>query len=80
MTEPIISISGIRGILGVSLFPENIIKYISGFAKYTAHKKVVIGRDGRLYGDRIEKIVESTLLFNGCEVVNLGMAPTPTIS
>src|SRR6185369_10364389 len=31
-------------------------------------------------GDLIEKIVESTLLMNGCEVINLGMAPTPTIT
>jgi len=90
MTEPIISISGIRGILGKSLYPENIIKYTSAFVKYIKHKparrntgaggRVVIGRDGRLFGDRIEKIIESTLVFNGCEVINLGMVPTPTIS
>lgn len=80
MNEPIVSISGIRGIFGDSLIPDNIIKYTAAFAKYTGRKRVVIGRDGRLNGDVIEKIIESTLLFCGCEVINLGVAPTPTIS
>jgi phosphomannomutase len=80
MKEPIVSISGIRGIFGESLYPENIIKYTKAFAAYTKNKKIVIGRDGRLNGDIIEKIVESTLLFCGCEVVNLGVAPTPTVT
>jgi phosphomannomutase len=80
MTEPIISISGIRGIFGESLTPENIIKYVTAFARYSSSRRIVIGRDGRLNGDIIEKIAESALLFNGCEVVNLGVAPTPTVS
>jgi phosphomannomutase len=80
MKEPIVSISGVRGIFGESLTPENIVKYTSAFAQYTGSKRIVIGRDGRLNGDLIEKIIESTLLFNGCEVINLGIAPTPTIS
>lgn len=80
MKEPIISISGIRGIWGESLTPNNIVKYASAFANYTGNKRIVIGRDGRLYGDIVEKIIESTLLKCGCEVINLGIAPTPTIS
>jgi len=80
MLKPIVSISGIRGIIGKSLFPENIIKYVSAFAKYIGHKRVVIGRDGRLFGGEIEKIIEAALIFNGCEVINLGIAPTPTIT
>lgn len=80
MKEPIVSISGIRGIFGESLVPENIVKYSTAFAKYCGSKRIVIGRDGRLNGDIIEKLVESTLLFNGCEVINLGVAPTPTVS
>lgn len=80
MNEPIISISGIRGILGESLTPENIVKYTRAFAEHTGSRRIVIGRDGRLHGDIIEKIIESTLLLNGCEVINLGIAPTPTVS
>jgi phosphomannomutase len=80
MHEPIISISGIRGIPGDSLTPENIIKYTKAFALYCGRKRIVIGRDGRLNGEIIEKIIESVLLLCGCEVVNLGIAPTPTIA
>ena len=80
MNEPIVSISGIRGIFGDSLTPENIVKYASAFALYTGRKKIVIGRDGRLGGELVEKLVESALLFCGCEVINLGIAPTPAIS
>jgi len=78
--NPIISISGIRGIFGKSLTPENIVNYTAAFANYIKNKRVVIGRDGRVHGDIIERIIESTLLFNGCEVINLGIAPTPTIA
>src|SRR5436190_5868181 len=80
MSEPIVSISGIRGILGESLTPENIVKYITAFAKYVKSRRIVIGRDGRLNGELVEKIIESTLLLNGCEVINIGVAPTPTIT
>ena len=89
MQNPIISISGIRGILGKSLYPENINQFASAFAKYINKKhnisssaggRIVIGRDGRLFGEQVEKIVEAALIFNGCEVINLGIAPTPTIS
>jgi len=78
--DPIISISGIRGVFGESLTPENIIKFTTAFARYIKNKRIVIGRDGRLHGDIIEKIIEANLLFNGCEVINLGIAPTPTVS
>ncbi len=80
MKEPIISISGIRGIFGESLTPENIVKYITAFAKYTGRKKIVIGRDGRMGGELVEKLIETTLLYCGCSVVNIGVAPTPSVS
>lgn len=80
MKQPIISISGIRGVLGDSLTPDNIIKFTSAFAKYIGPKRIVIGHDGRLHGDIVEKIIESALLMNSCEVINLGMAPTPSVT
>ncbi|MGA2669064.1 MAG: phosphoglucosamine mutase [Ignavibacteria bacterium] len=80
MHEPIISISGIRGIPGKSLTPENITKFIHAFTRYTGQKRIVIGRDGRMNGEIIAKIVEAVLLFSGCEVIDLGIAPTPTIA
>lgn len=80
MNEPIISISGIRGIFGESLTSSNIIKFVSAFARYIKGRRIVIGRDGRLYGDLILQLAETVLLMCGYEVINLGIAPTPTIS
>ena len=74
-----VSISGIRGIVGESLTPEVIVKYVSAYAEYCNGGKIVIGRDGRITGKIIGNLVSSTLLSMGCEVVALGIAPTPTI-
>ncbi len=74
-----VSISGIRGVVGESLTPEVIVKYASAFAEYCNRGKIVIGRDGRVTGRMIGNIVASTLLSMGCDVVALGVAPTPTI-
>jgi phosphomannomutase len=74
-----VSISGVRGIVGESLTPEVIVKYASAFAEYCQRGKIVLGRDGRVSGKIIGNIVSSTLLFMGCDVVALGIVPTPTI-
>ncbi|MFI5252776.1 MAG: phosphoglucosamine mutase [Bacteroidota bacterium] len=74
-----VSISGIRGIVGESLTPEVIVKYVSAYAKYCNHGKIIIGRDGRITGKIVANIVSSTLLSAGCDVVALGIVPTPTV-
>ncbi len=75
-----ISISGIRGIVGSSLTPEVIVKYTSAFAEYSKKGTIVIGRDGRITGKSIAHIVSSTLLQMGCDVTALGVCPTPTVA
>lgn len=85
MSEIIASVSGVRGIIGDSLTPQNIIKFTSAFAeycrKYSGGKKlrIAVGRDGRLFGDIIEQMVLSNLALSGFEVINIGIAPTPTV-
>jgi len=74
-----ISISGIRGVVGESLTPEVVVRYSSAFAEYCSKGRVVIGRDGRITGKMIGNLVASTLLSSGCDVIALGIAPTPTI-
>ncbi len=74
-----ISISGIRGVVGETLTPEIVVKYASAFAAYCEYGKIVVGRDGRTTGKAISNIVTSTLLAAGCDVIVLGVAPTPTI-
>ena len=88
MSEIIASVSGVRGILGDSLTPQNIIKFTSAFAEYCRRNsktkkgqriKIVIGSDGRLNGEVIESMVISNLAMSGCEIMNIGIAPTPTV-
>jgi phosphomannomutase len=75
-----VSISGIRGIVGQTLTPETIVKYAAAFAEYCEGGTVVIGRDGRVTGKSIAHIVSSTLLQMGCDVIAVGVCPTPTVA
>ncbi len=74
-----VSLSGVRGIVGVSLTPEIIIKYASAFGEYCQGGPIVIGRDGRITGKIIGHLVSSTLLSMGCDVTAIGICPTPTV-
>ena len=74
-----VSISGVRGIVGESLTPEVVVKYASAFAEYCKGGTIVLGRDGRITGKIFGNIVSSTLLSMGCDVVALGIVPTPTV-
>ncbi len=84
MSEIIASVSGIRGIIGDGLTPQNIIKFTSAFAEYCRHnsgnmKRIAVGRDGRLFGGAVENIVAGNLALCGFEVINIGIVPTPTV-
>lgn len=74
-----VSISGIRGIVGESLTPEVVVRYASAFADYCAGGAIVIGRDGRSTGSVITNLVVSTLLAKGSDVQAIGICPTPTV-
>jgi len=82
-TPIIASVSGVRGILGDNLTPENITGFTSAFAEYCRAryktKTIVIGRDGRAYGDIIYSMVISTLFLAGFKVIHIGVVPTPTV-
>ncbi len=75
-----ISVSGVRGIVGKSLTPEVIVKYTSAFGEYCRRGTVILGRDGRLTGKSIGHLVSSTLLQMGCNVEAIGICPTPTVA
>lgn len=75
----IVSISGIRGVVGDSFTPEVVVKYASAFAEYCGYGKIVLGRDGRSSGKILANIASSTLLAMGCDVAAAGICPTPTI-
>ena len=74
-----VSISGIRGIVGDGLDPNTIIKYTSAYADFIGKGKIVIGRDARITGEMLDQLVTGTLLAKGLDVVNIVICPTPTV-
>lgn len=74
-----VSISGIRGIVGAGLDPEVIVKYTNAYADFVGKGKVVVGRDARITGEMVNQIVTGTLLAKGLDVIDIGICPTPTV-
>ena len=82
------SISGIRGTIGGAagdgLTPLDIVKFTSAYATFirrTTKKSsnvIVVGRDARLSGAMVNDVVVGTLIGMGFDVVNIGLATTPT--
>ena len=61
MDELIISVSGMRGIVGESLTPEQVARYVQAFASTLSPGPVVVSRDGRANGGPIVEVVCNTL-------------------
>jgi phosphomannomutase len=74
-----VSISGIRGVVGESLTPQVISKYTLAFAAYLQGGLVVVGRDSRVSGPFVANIVTGCLVASGCKVIDIGIVPTPTV-
>lgn len=82
------SISGIRGTIGAEpgcgLTPLDIVKFTAAYATFIKRANegrrcvIVVGRDARLSGDMVCDLVCGTLKAIGCDVVNIGLASTPT--
>ena len=80
------SISGIRGTIGGrtgdTLNPLDIVKFTTAYATFIGRQgknhRIVVGRDGRLSGPMVRDIVCATLVGMGYEVVDIGLATTPT--
>ena len=78
MNEPIISVSGLRGIVGQSLTPEITIRYVAAFAESLPTGPVVVTRDGRHTGPMLAEAVRAALLASGRSSLDAGIAATPT--
>ena len=82
------SISGIRGTIGgragEGLSPIDVVKFTSAYAAFILSSKnsdsntIVVGRDARISGEMVNKLVVGTLLGMGMDVVDIGLATTPT--
>jgi phosphomannomutase len=78
-SQLIVSISGIRGVIGQSLTPGVALAFASALGRQTNGGKIVLSRDGRPSGTMLRYAVLGGLLGAGCEVHDLGVAPTPTV-
>lgn len=74
-----VSISGLRGVVGESLTPDAVVRYVSAYSDYCGKGTIVVGRDGRNTGKMIAELTASTVLAKGCDVLDLGVCPTPTV-
>lgn len=74
-----IGISGIRGIIGDTLTPDLIMDFASAFGTYLNSQKVLLGRDTRPSGPMLQSAAIASLLSAGCDVVDLGICPTPIL-
>ena len=88
------SISGIRGTIGgkqgSNLTPNDVVKFTSAYSQFIQNQrnlastslshrlKIVVGRDARISGQMVDNLVCGTLVACGCDVVNIGLASTPT--
>ncbi len=79
MPTLMVSISGIRGIVGDGLDPQTIVKYASAYADFCGKGKIILGSDGRITGEMVRNIVIGTLLAKGNDVIDIGICPTPTV-
>lgn len=87
------SISGIRGTIGGkpgnTLSPLDVVKFTAAYGTWlknqksekeiVGNQKVVIGRDGRISGELVQRLVISTLNALGIDVIDLGLSTTPTV-
>lgn len=82
------SISGIRGTIGGragdTLNPLDIVKFVSAYTTFIGRKnpgkklQIVVGRDARISGSMVKNVVCGTLMGMGADVINIGLATTPT--
>src|ERR1044072_7994841 len=74
-----IGITGVRGIVGETFTPELAVEFAESFATYLDRGRILVCRDTRPSGQMIRSAVLAGLLAAGCEVVDLGVCPTPSM-
>jgi len=80
-----VSVSGCRGIVGASLTPDVLAAFAGAWAgqvredRGADRPRMVLGRDGRVGGEALAKVVAGSLAAAGCDVIDLGVAMTPSV-
>ncbi|HWA98576.1 MAG TPA: phosphoglucosamine mutase [Pirellulales bacterium] len=79
MSQLIISVSGLRGIVGQTLTPEVAMRYTAAFAASLPPGPIVVGRDGRTTGGMLADAIRAALVAVGRTCIDAGIASTPTV-
>ena len=79
MPQRILSISGLRGIIGDGLEPTYLVEFAAAFGTLVQGGTVVVGRDGRSTGQLVKHAVLAGLQSVGCSVLDAEIASTPTV-
>ncbi|HEX4934974.1 MAG TPA: phosphoglucosamine mutase [Gemmatimonadaceae bacterium] len=78
-----VSVSGVRGRVGEALTPEIACQFAAAFGAFSigrsTSRAIVVGRDSRVSGPMFHRAVVSALQSVGADVLDIGMAPTPTV-
>ena len=74
-----IGVTGVRGIVGETFTPELVVGFAQAFGTYLDRGRVLMCRDTRASGPMVSAAVAAGLLAAGCEVIDLGVAPTPSL-
>jgi phosphomannomutase len=83
-SDLMVSVSGVRGRVGEGLTPEVVARFASAFGAYMRERsgrprpRIVLGRDSRTSGAMFVRVVAGSLQSVGCDVIEIGIAPTPT--
>ena len=76
--EPIISVSGLRGVIGESLTPDLAARYVAAFSRELGEGPMVVTRDGRESGPMLVHSIKAALMACGRKVLDADVASTPT--
>jgi phosphomannomutase len=74
-----IGITGVRGIVGETLTPELVIAFAQAVGTYLGGGRILVCRDTRPSGPMVRSAVMAGLIATGCEAIDLGVCPTPTM-
>jgi phosphomannomutase len=77
--EPIISISGLRGIIGTELTPIVAMRFAAAFCSELQPGSVLLSRDGRTSGPMLADAIAAAIAASGRDCLDLGVASTPTV-
>ncbi len=79
MAELIISVSGLRGIIGETLTPEVAIRYVAAFSTTAPNGPILVGRDSRPSGQFLSDAITAALQAMGRKAIDAGICATPTL-